>query len=91
MATAIILMNIEHNRIKDVAEELASVPGISEVYSVSGRHDLAAIVRVASTEKLAELVTERLWQIQGVTNTETMFAFQTFSRHDLDRMFSIGM
>ncbi len=91
MVTAIILINAERLAIGSVGEELAAVPGISEVYSVGGRYDLIAIVRVAHNDDLAHLVTERLREIDGIADTETMLAFRTHSRHDLETMFSVGL
>ena len=89
MVTSIILFNIERTKINEVAEALADMDGISEVYSVSGNYDLVAIVRVRSNEELSELVTRRLLKIGAILKTETMLAFQAFSRHDLEAMFSI--
>ena len=65
--------------------------GISEVYSVSGNFDLVAIVRVKTNEELADLVTKKMLAIEGIIKTETMLAFQAFSRHDLEAMFALGM
>ena len=36
MVTAIIAMNVERGKVNEVAEKLADMEGISEVYSVSG-------------------------------------------------------
>lgn len=91
MVTAIILVNAERDSINSVAEALVNFDEISEVYSVGGRYDLVAISRVEKNEDLAELVTSHIATIQGIRNTETMIAFKTYSRHDLERMFSIGM
>lgn len=91
MVTAIILMNVERGKINDVAEKLAEMQGISEVYSVSGSHDLVAIARVANNEMLSTLVTNQMVQLDAIQKTETMLAFQTYSRHALESMFSIGV
>jgi len=91
MVTSIILINAERNRINAIAEELQEMEGISEVYSVSGNFDLVAIVRVKTNEDLADLVTRKMLAITGITKTETMLAFQAFSRHDLEAMFAVGM
>jgi len=91
MVTSIILMNIERSKINETAAALAEMPGISEVYSVSGNYDLVAIARVANNEKLSDLVTQQMLKLKGVQKTETMLAFQSYSRHDLDAMFSIGL
>lgn len=89
MITALILINAERTRIKDVAEHLADIEGISEVYSVSGRYDLVAMIRVKTSDELADLVTDRLADIDGIEHTETMMAFRVYSRHDLEAMFSV--
>jgi len=91
MVTAIILINADRHHIGGLAQKLADLPGISEVYSVSGRYDLIAVVRVANNDDLATLVTHEMTKLEGITHTESMLSFRAFSRHDLDEMFSIGM
>lgn len=91
MITSVILMNVDRKEINNVAEELATTDGISEVYSVSGKYDLIAIVRVKTNDDLANLVTKRLALIESIINTETMLAFKTYSKHDLEAMFNVGM
>jgi DNA-binding Lrp family transcriptional regulator len=91
MVTAIILIHMEPGTVNDAAEALSLVPGISEVYSVAGEWDLAAVARVKRNEELADLVTTGLSKIDGIASTETLIAFRSYSRHDLDRIFSIGM
>ena len=89
MVTAIILINVERNKINDLAEQLADMRGISEVYSVSGQYDLIAMVRVDDNDALAELVTNHLLKLEGITRTDTLLAFKAYSRHDLEAMFSV--
>lgn len=91
MITAMTLIQTEREAVNTVAEQLAAIPGITEVYSVSGEHDLIAMIRVSNNEQMAEVVTERLRMVKGITNTETLIAFRVYSRHDLDSMFAIGM
>lgn len=91
MVTAIILINTTRTTINSVAETLADLEPVSEVYSVSGNYDLVAIVRVTDNDKLATFVTDQMSRIDGITSTHSMLAFNAFSRHDLDSMFSIGM
>ncbi len=90
MVTAIILVKTDHDKIHPVAEKLAAMKAISEVYSVGGRYDLVAIVRVKENEGLADLVTREMVGIEGIRKTETMVAFRAYSRHDLEAAFSIG-
>ena len=89
MVTAIILMNVKRSKVNEVAGQLADMPEISEAYSVSGKHDLIAIVRVKSNDELADLVTGRLSRMDDIEQTETMLAFKAYSKHDLEAMFSL--
>jgi DNA-binding Lrp family transcriptional regulator len=91
MVTAIVLMKIARDRINEVAAALLEIAGVSEVFSVAGRYDLAAIIRVRTNDDLAQVVTERMRAAAGILETETLIAFRAFSRHDLERMFSVGM
>ncbi len=91
MINAIILLNVQRDSINTVAEKLIEFDEISEVYSVSGNYDLIALVRVMTNESLAELVTQTMGTVDGIEHTETMIAFKTYSRYDLDRIFSVGM
>lgn len=91
MVSAIVLLNVQRGTVNEVAARLAEMPGISEVYSVGGRVDLVAVIRVRSNEEMAELVTEKMLQVDGITHSETLIAFRAFSAHDLESMFSIGL
>jgi DNA-binding Lrp family transcriptional regulator len=91
MVTSIILINVERSAINEIAQQIADMKGISEVYSVSGRYDLVAIARVPANEELSDLVTNHLLKIDAIIKTETMLAFKAYSRHDLDAMFAIGI
>lgn len=90
MVNAIVLLNVERDKVNDVAEKLAETQGVSEVYSVAGRYDLVAIIRVKGTDDLADTVTNHMRKLKGIVKTETMLAFRAYSRHDLERVFSIG-
>jgi DNA-binding Lrp family transcriptional regulator len=91
MITALVLLRVARGEVNAVAEKLADVEGITEVYSVAGRYDLVAIIRVKENEKLAELVTNHIRKIEGIEKSETLIAFRVYSRYDLDMAFSIGM
>ncbi len=91
MVTAIVLIQTEHGRTNDVARALADFPEISEVYSVGGSYDVIALVRVKRNEDIADMVTERMVGVSGIARTETLIAFKTYSRHDLEAVFSIGL
>ena len=90
MVTAVVLINTKHGYINEVAEALVEMDGVSEVYSVGGRYDLVALIRVRTNEALADLVTSRMLKLANIEKSETLIAFKAFSQHDLERMFAIG-
>ena len=90
MVTALVLLNLDRNQIKDVSQKMVDMREVSEVYSVAGRYDLVAIIRVKNNEQIADTITRKFSELEGITTTETLIAFNTFSRHDLELMFSIG-
>jgi DNA-binding Lrp family transcriptional regulator len=87
---AIVLIRAERDALADLGGALAGLDGVAEAYSVTGEWDFVAIVRVPRHEQLAEVITGELVKLPGVTKTQTMVAFEVFSRHDLEAMFSIG-
>jgi len=90
MVTAIVFIKADVARIPEVAEAVAALTGVSEVYSVTGSIDLIAMIRVAHSDQVAEVVTDRLNKVPGVVGTETHIAFRAYSAHDLDAAFSLG-
>ena len=90
MITAIVLIDCATDSIPEVAENLASLDGVSEVYSVAGHVDLIAIVRVREFDEIAEVIAGAISKVPGVINTETHIAFRAYSRHDLEASFAIG-
>jgi DNA-binding Lrp family transcriptional regulator len=79
--TAIVHIDCATDSIPEVAEALAALDGVSEVYSVAGNVDLIAIVRVAKFDS----------KTPGVLNTESHIAFRAYSKHDLEDAFAIGL
>ena len=88
--TAIVFVKAEVSRIGEAAEEIAALAGVTEVYSVTGAIDLIVLIRVASHDQVAEVVTDRLNKVPGVVSTETHIAFRAYSTHDLEAAFSLG-
>lgn len=91
MITAIVFVKADVARIPEVAEAIAALDGVSEVYSVTGQIDLIALVRVHDHDAVATTVADRLNKVPGVESTETHIAFRTYSRHDLEAAFSLGL
>jgi len=91
MVSSIVLMNIERGMISTVANILTDIDGVSEVYSVAGQYDLVCVIRVKDNDQLAEVVTEKMLQVDGILETETLISFRVYSKHDLENMFSVGL
>jgi DNA-binding Lrp family transcriptional regulator len=87
---AVVLFQCDIDEIPEAAEAIADLGGVSEVYSVAGEFDLVAIVRVNEHDDLAKVIPGGISKVEGVERTETLIAFQVYSKHDLERMFSIG-
>jgi DNA-binding Lrp family transcriptional regulator len=90
MTHAVVLIEAERDALPKLGELLAGMEGVAEAYSVTGEWDFVAIVRVAHHEQLRTVVTGQIGQLPGVVRTRTLVALAAFSRHDLERMFSIG-
>jgi DNA-binding Lrp family transcriptional regulator len=91
MITTIVMISVEADKIPEVAEAIAGLDGVTEVYSVAGDVDLIAVVRVREFDAIAEVIAGRLSKIPGVLHTDTHVAFRAYSRHDLESTFSIGL
>ena len=90
MTHAIVLIQAEGTALATLGGELADIEGVAEAYSVTGEWDFVAILRLRAQEQLNEIVTGKISQLSGVVRTTTMVAFEAFSRHDLEAMFSLG-
>jgi DNA-binding Lrp family transcriptional regulator len=90
VTTAIVLIEAERDVMSTLGGRLAEIDGVAEAYSVTGEWDFVALVRVPRHELLADVVTGEIGALPGVSRTQTMVAFEAFSRHDLEAMFSIG-
>lgn len=89
--TAIVLINALTNQVTDLARQLVEVKGVSEVFSVAGRYDLVAIVRVRDNDELAQVVSDRIRKLGGIANSETLIAFRAYTRDETDGTFAIGL
>ena len=90
MLHAVVLINCKSDAIPETAQAIADIDGVSEVYSVTGNVDLVAIVRLTDEQQLPRVVPEGIAKVPGVEHTETLLAFEVYSKHDLERLFSIG-
>ena len=90
MITAIVFIKADVAQIPEVAQQIAEIEGVSEVYSVTGDIDLIALLRVREHDDVATVVPDRVNKVPGVLSTETHIAFRAYSTHDLEAAFSLG-
>src|SRR4051794_13096506 len=90
MITAIVFINADVARIPEVAQEIAALDGVSEVYSVTGDLDLIALLRVREHDDIATLVPEQINKFEGVRPPEPHIASRPSSTHALEAAFSLG-
>jgi DNA-binding Lrp family transcriptional regulator len=90
VVNAVVLVQCEIDSIPEAAQAIADIEGVSEVYSVAGEFDLVAIVRVSAHDDLAKVIPGGISKVTGVARTETLIAFQVYSKHDLEALFNIG-
>jgi DNA-binding Lrp family transcriptional regulator len=82
MPTAIVLLKIDHQKVTGTAERLLEIPDLTEVYSVSGRYDLMAIIKCDSLDRIECVITDHLLKTEGVIDSETMFAFRSYDKRE---------
>jgi len=87
---AIVLIEAERDAMATLGSQLADVEGVGAAYSVTGEWDFVALVHLQRHEQLADIVTGTIAAMPGVVRTQTMVAFEAFSKHDLESLFSIG-
>ena len=90
MTHAIVLIEAERGGMSTLGGQIAEVDGVAESYSVTGAWDCVAIVRVRAHDQLANVAQNGIGALAGVVRTQTMVAFEAFSRHDLEAMFAVG-
>ena len=91
MVTAIVMMDVQADRIEEVARQIADLPGVDQVYSCAGDVDLVAIVSAGDHAGIADLVPGRISKVEGVTRTVTHIAFRSYSQQDTADAFAIGL
>jgi DNA-binding Lrp family transcriptional regulator len=91
MVTAVVLIKAATDKIPELAQTMAELDGVTEVFSVAGQYDLVALVRVRENEDLAKVISERMRKLPGITSSETLIAFKVYSRKDIEAAFQLGL
>ncbi len=90
MTHAIVLIQAERSALATLGGQLADIEGVAEAYSVTGDWDFVAILRLREQDQLAQVVTGKIALLEGISRTQTMVAFEAYSQHDLEALFSVG-
>jgi DNA-binding Lrp family transcriptional regulator len=91
MVTAVVLIKAQTDKVSALAEQLAELEGVSEVFSVAGQYDLVALVRVRENDDLASVISDRVRKLPGIVSSETLIAFKVYSKKDIEAAFSLGL
>lgn len=91
MVSAVVLINVQRGQVNETAQSLLEIEGVSEVYSVTGEYDLVALLRLQRYEDLANVVTAHMIKLPAITRTNTLMAFQCYSKADLQQAWDIGV
>ena len=90
MTHAIVLIEADRDALATLGGQLAEIEGVAAAYSVTGEWDFVALVHLQRHEQLAEVVARGIANLPGVVRTQTMVAFEAFSKHDLEALFDVG-
>jgi DNA-binding Lrp family transcriptional regulator len=91
MVTALVLIKAATDKVPELAQTMAELEGVTEVFSVAGQYDLVALVRVRENEDLAKVISEKMRKLPGITSSETLIAFKVYSRKDIEAAFQLGL
>lgn len=91
MVTAVVLIKAQTDKVTALAEQMADIDGVSEVFSVAGQYDLVALVRVRENEDLARVISDKVRKLPGIVSSETLIAFKVYSKKDIEAAFSLGL
>jgi DNA-binding Lrp family transcriptional regulator len=67
----VIVLNVfaESKELANVAEQLAKLPEIVDLYEVTGEYDLVAILTVGSISEFRDILKNKILQIKGLRST----------------------
>ncbi len=89
MPTAIVLLKTDRKRVTGIADKLLELPDVSEVYSVSGRYDLLAMIKCDALDKIETIITDHVLKTDGILDSETLFAFRSYDKREGGRAIDV--
>lgn len=79
-AVALVLINVEPGRERNVAAKLAEIDEVKEVLSVPGIYDLVARIEASDVDKVADVVTHKIRGMREIRDTLTLVAVPYFRK-----------
>jgi DNA-binding Lrp family transcriptional regulator len=73
-----VMLKVEPGTLHKVAEAIADLEIVSEMYSVVGDYDLLAKIYVESFDDLAEMVNDRIQKVPHIRETKTVITFDAY-------------
>jgi len=79
MQTIFIMVKCELGETYKIADQAVQTEQVSEVYSVSGQHDLLMKCYLDESQDVGQFITEKIQIIGGIKDTFTLITFKAFS------------
>jgi DNA-binding Lrp family transcriptional regulator len=76
MPLAFVLVNVEAGTDKEVLENIKKTPEVKQAYMVYGVYDIIVMLESDTLEKLREMVTKKIRQLDKVRSTMTMIVME---------------
>ncbi len=76
MPLAFVLVNVEAGTDKEVLANLKKVPEVKAAYMVYGVYDIVVMIEADTLERLREMVTKKIRQLDKVRSTMTMIVME---------------
>ncbi|MDD1766378.1 MAG: Lrp/AsnC ligand binding domain-containing protein [Candidatus Methanomethyliaceae archaeon] len=76
MPLAFVLVNVEAGTDKEVLENIKKTPEVKQAYMVYGVYDVIVMLESDTLEKLREMVTKKIRQLDKVRSTMTMIVME---------------
>ncbi len=82
---AFVFVKVSPRRSRDAAEKVRAIPGIYEVYNVTGEYQLLAKVLARDREELARIV-DRIGGIEGVSDINVVYVLRVVKEERILRL-----
>lgn len=77
-STAVVLIDAERSSMSTLGDELATTPGVSRVWSVTGDWDFVAVLELDGHAELRSVLADQIQANPGVLRTQTLVALDRY-------------